>query len=297
MGGSAAAGSVRRRRVFYNPRYDPFPPRRYRELYRREGAAQAEISGYALSQVADADGWRVTALMDGALVETRIEVLGWSDLVQVSMGAGIAATYGKLLLTVAVYLRGGVLWRLLQLRRGPVLAGFYPVAMLLAQLALAVLAGLGVAQLAGWVAGLAGMGLLLAIFRRMDHRLFAHYLMHDLAFSARGGGACPPALEARLAEFRARLWAALDEDCDEVLVVGHSSGAHLAVSVLADLLGDGLPGGGCGRAADPRAGGADGLVPAECRPAASRPAAHGNAGPRRLGRCDGPRRCLLLCAL
>ena len=33
--------TVARRRVFYIPGYDPFHPRRYRELYRREGAEQA----------------------------------------------------------------------------------------------------------------------------------------------------------------------------------------------------------------------------------------------------------------
>ena len=42
---------VRRRRVFYIPGYDPFPPRRYRELYRREGAAQAAVSGYEIALV------------------------------------------------------------------------------------------------------------------------------------------------------------------------------------------------------------------------------------------------------
>ena len=39
---------VHRRKVFYIPGYDPFPARRYRELYRSEGAKQAEISGYGL---------------------------------------------------------------------------------------------------------------------------------------------------------------------------------------------------------------------------------------------------------
>ena len=39
-------GAVFRRRVFYIPGYDPFHPRRYRELYRSEGAQQAGISGY-----------------------------------------------------------------------------------------------------------------------------------------------------------------------------------------------------------------------------------------------------------
>ena len=36
---------VRRRRVFYIPGYDPVHPRRYRELYRKEGAEQAEGAG------------------------------------------------------------------------------------------------------------------------------------------------------------------------------------------------------------------------------------------------------------
>jgi len=64
--------------------------------------------------------------------------------------------------------------------------------------------------------------------------------MHDYAFSAAWGGANPPALEARLGDFADRIAEALAGDRDgapdEVLVVGHSSGAHLAVSVLADLL-------------------------------------------------------------
>jgi acetyl esterase/lipase len=42
-------------------------------------------------------------------------------------------------------------------------------------------------------------------------------------------------------QFRGAIRAALDESFDEVLVVGHSSGAHLAVSVLADMIRDGLP--------------------------------------------------------
>ncbi len=43
-----------------------------------------------------------------------------------------------------------------------------------------------------------------------------------------------------MAEFADIIALALTEDVDEVLVVGHSSGAHLAVSVLADLIRDGL---------------------------------------------------------
>jgi hypothetical protein len=73
-------------------------------------------------------------------------------------------------------------------------------------------------------------------FRRIDNRLYAYYLMHDYAYTARWRGAYPAELEARMAKFGTRIAEALQGDADEVLVVGHSSGAHLGVSILADLI-------------------------------------------------------------
>ena len=81
---------VRRRRVFYIPGYDPFPPRRYREMYRRDGALQARISGYALDLEArqtgtGSYGWSVNTDIGGQRTEAHVTVLVWSDLVQASM--------------------------------------------------------------------------------------------------------------------------------------------------------------------------------------------------------------------
>jgi pimeloyl-ACP methyl ester carboxylesterase len=76
-------------------------------------------------------------------------------------------------------------------------------------------------------------------FRRRDGKFFAYYLMHDYAYSARFMGANPDDLEARMAEFGDLIADALQSDVDEVLVVGHSSGAHLAVTILADLIREG----------------------------------------------------------
>jgi hypothetical protein len=257
----APAARLFRRRVFYIPGYDPNPARRYRELYRREGAAQAELSGYRL-QVggrgrAGPASWRVRAEIEGMPAETEIEVLVWSDLVQGSMRQGLAATYGQLVRTAWIYLSSGALWRLARLRKGPVIAALYPVLFLLLQLALALALGWAATRGLAWFAdaawpgglggGLWGVALqagvaagvvwaVLAAFRRQDRRFFAHYLMHDYAFTAGRRGASPPGLEARLAQFEARIAAALDQGPDEVLVVGHSSGAHLAVMTLAALL-------------------------------------------------------------
>ena len=249
---------VRRRRVFYIPGYDPIPPRRYRELYRSEGAEQARISGYELSLSPRAPGqtdygWRVDTVIDGAECTAEFDILTWSDIVRDSMSGTIPATYLQLAQTVWTYIGSGAFWRLMRLRKGPTIAALYPVVLLLLFLLVsgavgwlvarglyAVMAGMGAGG--GWAAGVAiHLGLAVAFAglrfaRAQDARTFVFYLMHDYAYSARGGGAVPPALSDRLAAFGDKIAAALSDDVDEVLIVGHSSGAHLAVTVLADLI-------------------------------------------------------------
>lgn len=260
-----AQQQVRKRRVFYIPGYDPIHPRRYRELYRKEGAAQAAISGYDIALkpkvTSGPYGWHVAARIEEATVDTDVEVLVWSDIVRDSMEQGIAATYLQMLRTAWTYIASGALRRLMRLRAGPVIAALYPVVFLLVQLLVSLMLGAGlgygVSAAIGLISGAGGGGLLgglaaaltmagvtwggLRWFRKMDNRFFAYYLMHDYAYSARTRGANPPELESRMAEFTATIRAALDTDADEVLVVGHSSGAHLAVSILSDLLRAGLP--------------------------------------------------------
>jgi hypothetical protein len=244
----AMTAPVLRRRVFYIPGFDPAPPRRYRELYRKEAQMQAATSGYAIEvggrRAKGSFGWNVTAIMDGQEVRSEFEVLVWSDIVRTSMDRGIISTYLQLARTAWIYISTGALFRLARLRKGPVIAALYPIVVLLAELLVAVLAGVGLGLLtsfalpaaAGWIIGVVAVGLLLRAFRRLDGYVFAYYLMQDYAFTAQLRGAYPPELEARLAAFGAVIAEALQGDCDEVLVVGHSSGAHLAVSILADLL-------------------------------------------------------------
>ena len=250
---------VQKRRVFYIPGYDPIHPRRYRELYRKEGAAQAEISGYEITlkpkQTKGNYGWHVDGLIDGVEVTADFDVLVWSDIVRDSMDTSIPATYLQLLRTAWVYIGSGALWRLMQLRKGPVIAALYPVGMLLGQLLLAyivavllfeamrggvtfLLPSLGdvLPAVAGVAVAAMGFVALMRWFKAKDGKFFAYYLMHDYAYGAKTRGANPPELEGRIAQFENALAAALNSDVDEVLVVGHSSGAHLGVSVLSDLM-------------------------------------------------------------
>ena len=244
---------VRRRRVFYIPGYDPIHPRRYRELYRKEGAAQAAISGYQIALAAKHAGgpfgWHATATIGDDTCEADFEVLVWSDIVGASMGQSIPATYLQLVRTTWAYIASGSLFRLMRLRKGPMIAALYPIFALLAELAVAVTLGLLVAWAAMvlvpdfalyhllclTVATLVAT-VILKRFRKADGKFYAYYLMHDYAHTAQLHGAYPPDLEARLVEFADSIANALQADWDEVLIVGHSSGAHLAVSILADLI-------------------------------------------------------------
>lgn len=268
---------VARRHVLYIPGFDPVPPRAYRERYRREAALQAEISGYQIENGKAPKGawfgWHVDATVEGAEVSTDLEVLYWADIVRKGMSAGIAATYWQLAKTAWIYIGSGALFRLMRLRKGPVIAALYPVAVLLGQALLAALLwflifmafifvteeALALIEGRAWllqsyfglrawfailVLGPISAWLFLRWCARKDH-LLAWYLMKDYAFSAQLHGAYPAEQEERMRNFTDRIAEVLQSDVDEVLIVGHSSGAYIAVSVLADLIRAGrLPKGG-----------------------------------------------------
>ena len=236
---------VFRRRVFYIPGFDPFPPRRYRELYRTESQEQARISDYTIAQEplrsADNFGWRVTSTIAGRDTVSDITVLTWSDLVKSSMERGVLWTYLSLFKTAWIYIASGALRDVMKLRKGPVIAALYPVGFLIAQLGFAILCAAVLSSVV-WsvhpVLGIVSWGIIwpiLALFQKYDGKIFAHYLMQDYAHTARHRGAYDPELSTRLDAFGHSIEEALGNGYDEVLVVGHSSGAHLGVSVLARL--------------------------------------------------------------
>ncbi len=240
---------VKQRKVFYVPGYDPILPRRYRELYRTEGALQAEVSDYDLTLKGKAGktqtyGWAVDTTIDGQTTHADFDFLLWSDIVQESMKRTIAGSFWLLARTAWAYLSTGSLFRLMKLQKGPIIAALYPVVVLLVQLLIGLTMAHTTYNILGhfshWtVGGVAGIGVLCAImiwFKSMDHKFYAYYLMHDYGFSAQYDGDIPEVLQSRMREFAEQIHQALNDDFDEVLVVGHSSGAHLSISILADLI-------------------------------------------------------------
>jgi hypothetical protein len=178
-------------------------------------------------------GWRVTSTMEGRDTVSEITVLTWSDLVKSSMDRGVVWTYLSLIKTAWIYISSGALRDAMKLRKGPVIAALYPVGFLIVQLDFAILCAAVLSSVL-WpvhaVFGIASWGIIwpvLALFQKYDGKIFTHYLMQDYAHTARHRGAYDPELSTRLDTFGHSIEQALSQGYDEVLVVGHSSGAHL----------------------------------------------------------------------
>ena len=242
---------VRKRHVFFVPGYDPIVPRRYRELYRREAAKQATISDYQIQVEGQKDRgrnykWATVAKVDGVQTETTIEFLTWDDIVKNSMNRSILSAYLVMIRTVWIYFSSGAFFRLVRVRPHPMLAALYPVFVLVGQLLLAtgLMAGiwwllasvLQLPHLIGAACGVTALCCLMKLFYRYDKYVFAYYLINDYGFTARNSGRYPQALRERISEFAARIQKQVSDDVDEVLVVGHSSGAHVAVTALAEAM-------------------------------------------------------------
>ena len=94
---------VFRRRVFNIPGFDPFPSRRYRELYRTESQEQARISDYTIVQEplrsTENFEWRFTSTIEGRDAVSDFTVLTWPDLVKSLMQRGVLWTYLSLIKT------------------------------------------------------------------------------------------------------------------------------------------------------------------------------------------------------
>ncbi len=241
---------VTRRKVFYISGFDPMGPRRYRELYRAEGAVQAEISDYELDverlplSEQRNHRWRAAYARGFDRTEAEFEFLGWDDIVRHSIRPSLLYVYSLMFKTFWIYLSSGAIRSMRRLRSGPLIAGLGPAALMLFYLVYAgMIATATTALLTGPIAAPMAAGLLggacafvLAMYGTLlfEEQMMIYFMVNDLGYSAKDGGAYPEPLSRRLDEFCERIAAAVETgDFDEVLVVGHSSGAQLAVSAVA----------------------------------------------------------------
>lgn len=242
---------VRRRHVLYLSGFDPQGPGHYHALYAEQAALQSKVSGDRITvgprqRAGSNAAWDVRwqGADGGEPVDTRYEFLRWDDIVRQHWPRGqmrlLAVTVGA----TARLLGNGSLWRILQTSWPAFLALSLPAALLagvlLSLLGLAALGWWVGTQLASWL-GVAlvvvGIAPLRAWAQRAQTKVQMAWLMRSASVVLQQARGRLPALEERLDQFAKRLRELVDASAvDEVLVVGHSSGAMLAVSVVARAL-------------------------------------------------------------
>jgi hypothetical protein len=244
---------VRRRRAFYVSGFDPQGPAHYHRLYAEEAPKQAAVSGYAIEvgprqrAAEHSSRWQVRSGADRPdEVETTVEFLRWDDIVRRHWPRSRWAVMLSALASTGRQIGNGVLWRILKTSWPAFLVLFFPPALVVllaawALITLAIAASLAVQGMGGLLAALAvgatSAAGWLAFGRWAEAKVQMAWLMRSTRFILRQARGQAPELEARIDEFARRVVSALEEpDVDEVLVVGHSSGAMLAVAAVARAL-------------------------------------------------------------
>ncbi|WP_128565965.1 alpha/beta hydrolase [Methylobacterium crusticola] len=246
-------GPVRQRHVFYLPGYDPEATKRYRALFARELARYARrfdlprrtITRAETSPDGQSQTWTVEAGRAGWDTRTTYEVLLWDDIVRADFRRPLILSMALLAAGILHGIVTGKLFRLygLNWKYGNVI--LYPFGMTLALAAAATGLGILAARFLGdlvpgpaaaVLGALAGIGAVLAATPLLD-RIFLRQLITDWVFNWQHSNGWREDYAARLDAFAARVAARIAaRDADEVMIVGHSSGALTAVEVAARVL-------------------------------------------------------------
>lgn len=245
---------VRKRLVYYVSGFDPRGPSWYYGTYRRDAPKQAALSGMAFevgrreTPHPNVTAWTVKARAGDEATETRYNFLRWDDVVRGHWPRGTLRLALLAPWNVWRFIRRGVLGRVLATSWPTFICGTLPLAFLLALL----FGGLIVGGLLGWLAqalfalpwwsvplvALAVTGLACAVgIPILDRRFGIHWLSRIYDFNLLQAARLAPDFEQRFDE-HARLVAreVKESDADEVLVIGHSTGAQAALTLLARAL-------------------------------------------------------------
>lgn len=238
--------SVSKRLVLYLSGFDPRGVRYYHSLYRRDAARQAEVSGYEI-EVGKRERidehvirWNVTSETGGKRTETEYLYLEWDDIVRQFWVKG---PFKLVWVTMSALARAG--WygmlRKTYLWSWPVfVTSILPAVVLFGLILLvALFAGLG-----EWLFGLPGLGggLLLGlgvlwVAWKLEQKFNLTWVGRIAGFHEREQDSELHMLDRRRDAFAQLLRKRLAVgDVDEVLVVGHSYGAPLAIQIVARAL-------------------------------------------------------------
>ena len=237
---------VLRRTVFYISGFDPRGPLHYHRLYSVEAAKQSAVNGHATTVSKRRNEGSLQSLwtVETGTTTTQIRFLRYEDIVRKQWPKNAADMYRGIVRYSWQFLRMGVFARIWRNSWPGFLAVIYPPVLLLAMFLAALLLGLGAAALLkpwigsyAYLAIAAVLALPFAIYRLLEIGLNAFWLARSCTFLVDRALGNVPGIEDRCAAFADLVAkAVISGESDEVLLVGHSVGTHLAVTVAARTL-------------------------------------------------------------
>ena len=233
-----------RRCVYHLGGFDPMTPeathRRFeREIARFEPTWSLEAHVGPVRISGDEAIWTTTVSGPDWQVVSEHHLLRWDDVIDAARARPQWRRVPEGLFALLDFIRHGALWG--YLRRSHRYAGFflYPLLLLLLMAALSVYGGVLVARLTGFsLAGLAAAPLVFAaLIMTLGQRLFLDHLLDDWIFAQAIVYNDDPVLVPRLDRIADTIIARQTADPGlEILVVGHSLGAVLAVDLVDRIL-------------------------------------------------------------
>ena len=228
-----------RRRVHFIAGFDPRGVIHYHRLFRDEAAKQSKLNGSTIvtgprKRLNSAvHRWDVAAQWPGGAANVDCRFQSWDDIVRVRWQPNRARCILRYLADFTRYVFCGAFMKLACCGKGPFYAAVVPLAICAVPLLLAAVIGL----MGGWLAGAPAAALAVWTSHELSRRCKLVWLVNIYSLCCAWGRAPLPDLEQRLNAMAEDIAEAARADpCDETLVVGHSVGALLAISVMARLL-------------------------------------------------------------
>ncbi len=250
---TAAQNPIRTRRVYYIGGFDPRGASYYHRLYREEAGKQAALNGARIEvgkrrKISPLQhAWDIEAEWQGQTVKTDFHYLVWDDIVRHYWETSYIKLFGATLKEYSALVSSGVFGRIRRTHRSFFYSLIYPVTVMLAAgfaglclgaITAGILMGAGFSNAVAWLAGLIFLPLSLWAVVKFEERLKTFWLLRTILFLLSWGLSVPEGLNRRMDEFADNIAREQTEHPgDEVLVIGHSVGTLLAVSVVARLLG------------------------------------------------------------
>jgi pimeloyl-ACP methyl ester carboxylesterase len=243
--------TIFRRRVYYLGGFDPRGPSHYHALYKQQAAEQSKITGMKIT-VGDrqrvnawVNRWNVRSRDNGHVVDTDYQFLGWDDIIRQHWHPGPLKLLRELAYSFRVYIGGGLFGKLMKMSGPPTIAGLFPLLfiILVPVLGLGAVYGIISATKALQLPLLAGVVLVVFMMlglawlgKKAEQAYNIFWLLRIFSFVARYARGEVAEIDTRVDVFAESLLHAGLHNIDEVLIVGHSVGAMLAISMLARVL-------------------------------------------------------------